>query len=58
MQELVQHEEFECVSIDATMRCCLSLLGQARPRASSTERAQAAFDELSSIRRVFLRQQR
>mgnify|MGYP001824913686 CR=1 FL=1 len=52
MAELVQHDEFRCISIDATLRCCLSLLGQARPRATPVEKAQAAFNDQASLRRV------
>ena len=41
--ELLDHKEFEVLSIDATMRCCLSNLGQARPRAAKVERDAAVF---------------
>ncbi|CAE7209382.1 unnamed protein product, partial [Symbiodinium microadriaticum] len=36
--ELVLHEEFEFVSMDATLRCCLPVMGQAHPRASREEK--------------------
>jgi hypothetical protein len=29
LTEAVEHEELECVSIDATVRCCLPIMGQA-----------------------------
>ncbi|CAE7205271.1 unnamed protein product [Symbiodinium sp. CCMP2592] len=38
--ECVQHKEMRCLSIDATMRCCMPLLGQARIKASPIERAE------------------
>ena len=41
--ELVLHEEFEFVSMDATLRCCLPVMGQAHPRASREEKARAVF---------------
>lgn len=52
MQELVNHEEFQSLSIDATMRCCLPILGQAHPRASAIKKAEATFSEADSKRRV------
>ena len=50
--EAVEHTEFLYISIDATMKCCMPLLGQASSRASKDTRAQAAFDDISSKRRV------
>lgn len=50
--EAAAHDEFVAVSTDATMRCCLSILGQAHPRASASDRQQAAFDDAASKRRV------
>ena len=41
--ELVHHEEFEVVSIDATLRCCLPIMGQAHPRASCEEKNASSF---------------
>ena len=52
VMEAFNHEEFVALSTDATMRCCLSVLGQAHPRACRSERLQAAFDDASSKRRV------
>ena len=43
--ELVHHEEIEVVSMDATLRCCLPIMGQAHPRASREEKARAVFME-------------
>ena len=48
--ELVKHNECQTLSIDATLRCCLPILGQPRPR--SMDATQAAFDETSMLRRV------
>ncbi|CAJ1377905.1 unnamed protein product [Effrenium voratum] len=52
LQEAVQHEEFVAISIDATMRCCLSILGQCHPRAPQADRLQAAFDDAAAKRKV------
>ena len=43
MAEAVHHTEFESVSVDATLKCCLSILGQSSYRAGPQERASAAF---------------
>ncbi|CAE7810987.1 unnamed protein product [Symbiodinium sp. CCMP2592] len=53
LQECIASEEFQCISIDATMRCCLPIMGQARIKSSAEERAEAAFTENLSLRRVF-----
>ena len=50
--ELIDHDELECISIDATLRCCLRIVGQASYRASAATRAQAAFDDQHAKRRV------
>ena len=50
--ELVEHEEFECLSIDATLRCCMSIMGQAHHRASKQARMDAPLDDSHSVRRV------
>ena len=42
-EELVEHEEFEALSMDATLRCCLPVMGQAHPRASKESKARAIF---------------
>ena len=52
MAELIDHDELECISIDATLRCCLRLVGQASYRAPAAIRAQAAFDDQVAKRRV------
>ena len=51
LTECVSHGEMECISIDATMRCCMPILGQSRLKATAEERAQAAFAEEESYRR-------
>ncbi len=48
-KRLVDATEFEYLSVDATMRCCLSVLGQPHPRSTST---QAAFPSEDCKRRV------
>ncbi|CAE7236049.1 unnamed protein product [Symbiodinium natans] len=43
MQEVMQHDELQVISIDCTMRCCLPLMGQAHPRSSQEAKRSAAF---------------
>ena len=50
--ELVSHEELTSISMDATLRCTLSILGQAAPRATKQEKLAAPVAENESIRRV------
>ena len=52
IQECVQHEEFSYMSIDATLKCCLSIMGQAPLRASKAERDAAAFANADSFRKA------
>jgi len=49
---LLDHDEMESISIDGTLRCTLSLLGQARPKASAEQKAVAAFQAGQALRRV------
>ena len=41
--ELVSHEELQSISMDATMRCCLPVMGQVHPRASAEDKEKAVF---------------
>jgi hypothetical protein len=50
--ELETHEEYIAISIDATMRSCMSILGQAHHRASREIKAQSAIGEKDSLKRV------
>ena len=50
--EAVRHTELESISIDATLRCCLRIVGQASYRAPAATRAQAAFDDDVASRRI------
>ncbi len=50
--EAVAHGELECISMDATLRCCMPILGQASYRASAATRAAACVDDSESKRRV------
>eukprot|EP00439_Symbiodinium_sp_Y106_P017241 s455_g2.t1 len=52
LREAIGHKECLCLSIDATLRCCLSVLGQPKRRRSSHAAVQAAFDQESMLRRV------
>jgi len=47
--ELVQHGEYESLSVDATMRATLSILGQPHPRSSGEQSAFPAKDRLTRI---------
>ncbi len=49
MMKLVEATEFEYLSVDATMRCCLSVMGQIHPRNTS---ARSAFAGDDCMRRV------
>ena len=52
MTESIRHNEFKCLSIDATLRCCMPVMGQGYHRASAAERAQAAFGDDAAVRKV------
>ena len=52
LAEAQEHSEMESISVDATLRCCFPLLGQASYRASAATRSQAAFDDAHSLRRA------
>ena len=47
-----QSREYEYISIDATIKCCVSVLGQESWRANVVVRNQAPFDDMSAYRRV------
>lgn len=49
LQELVRHQEYESLSIDATMRACLSITGQTHPRKGPAENAFAREDCLRRL---------
>ncbi|CAE7587277.1 unnamed protein product [Symbiodinium natans] len=51
-KELISHEEYEVVSMDATLRCCLPIMGQAHPRASREVKAQAVFKGEAALTRA------
>ena len=52
MTEFCRSKEFEYVSIDATIKCCMSVMGQESYRASREKRNQAPFDDETALRRV------
>ena len=52
MADCVRHEEFKCISVDATLRCCLPVMGQGYHRASASARSDAAFGDAASLRKV------
>ncbi len=52
MDEAMHHQEFQSVSVDCTMKCCMPLMGQASWRAPIAERAAAAFPDGESVRCV------
>ena len=47
-----ERQEFLCISVDATLRCCMTLMGQASYRAPPDVRRAAAFSDEESWRRV------
>ena len=51
-QEMFDHEEFESISIDATLRVCLRLHGQASYRAPAIIRAHAPVNDENSLRKL------
>ncbi len=48
----VLHEEFESISVDATLKVCTTILGQASYRARPEVRNAAAFGDSESMRRL------
>ncbi|CAE7768244.1 unnamed protein product [Symbiodinium sp. CCMP2592] len=51
-KELLDHEEMQAISIDATLRCCLPILGQVHPRASKKLKDIAVFAGEMALTRV------
>ena len=49
----LDNEEFESISMDATLKVCFGIMGQCHYKAGRSERNQAAFSDADSIRRVF-----
>ena len=47
--ECVQHQQFTYCSVDATVKCCMSLVGQATYRASKKARCNQAIPEQEAI---------
>ena len=47
--QLVQHEEYESISVDTTMRVTLSILGQPHPRAAGEHSAFEVKDRLTRV---------
>ncbi|CAK0792945.1 unnamed protein product, partial [Prorocentrum cordatum] len=52
MQQLLDHDEFVHVSIDATIRAAMRIKGQANYRDSAEKRAAAPFDDTVAKRRI------
>lgn len=50
--EAVRQNEFEFISVDATIKCCLSILGQAHCRATRAEQERAAFKGKDCFRKA------
>ncbi|CAE7796366.1 unnamed protein product [Symbiodinium sp. CCMP2592] len=48
----IDRREFETISIDATIKCCMAVMGQESYRRSATKRNAAPFDDESAYRRV------
>ena len=49
---LCSRDEYKYISIDATIKCCVSILGQASWRSNVVTRNEAPFDDVSAVRRV------
>ena len=52
MDCLLAANEFSFISIDATIKCCMGVMGQESYRAPRNVRNAAVFDDLSAVRRV------
>ncbi len=52
VDQCLTHDEFRHVSSDATLRCAMSIRGQASYRASKATRADAPIDDTRALRRV------
>ena len=52
LKTLEHSQEFLCLSIDATLKVCMTVQGQANFRASAQTRYAACFDDEHSLRRV------
>ena len=52
MMSLESNQEFMCLSIDATLKVCMAVEGQANYRASAVVRNVACFDDAHALRRV------
>eukprot|EP00973_Karenia_brevis_P081034 11239095-Karenia_brevis.AAC.1 len=52
LADCVSHQEFVALSVDGTVRCALSLKGQASDRAPAAERNAAAFGDGMAVRKV------
>ena len=48
----IDRREFETISIDATIKCCMAVMGQESYRRSAAKRNAAPFDDESAYRRV------
>ena len=44
--------EFQYLSLDATLICCMGVMGQESPRAAKEKRNMATFDDFHAFRRV------
>lgn len=52
LDETMRHQEFQVISLDATLRCCLPVLGQAHPRARKEDKEQAVFTGDNALTRA------
>jgi hypothetical protein len=52
MSNAEERQEFLCISVDATLRCCNPLMGQASYRAPRGVRQDMPFPDEQSVRRV------
>ena len=52
MQQCIDHQEFTHVCLDATLRCCMRIKGQANYRKSKEVRENAPVPDATALRRV------
>jgi hypothetical protein len=52
LDELESHTEYTAISVDATLRCCMPVMGQSNHRNAVLRLSDSAFDDADSLRRV------
>ena len=52
IEALCALHEFQYLSLDATIKCCMGVMGQESHRAAKEKRNMAPFDDFHALRRV------